>query len=954
MSYEDDIIQNIRLRAVDETGNVTRELSKKIEELAGGFKSLTLGSISEETIRRSYEGFAQLTRSMERAQLALGLNTKEMKEFGETADETGAKVGRSADEMVNAMKGFAISTGQEYGPQVAKVFETIGEASRITGASVEELGRASAAAMNNLKVSAPEMDELLKQWAIKLPAAMGDFAAKAPMLTASAQAIGLSGKETGQQLAEMFAVVNRATGNPQQAFRILNSLMEQAGNGSTQLGKVMVPQMLEIQKNGGTIVDVFKEMMKQMTVMGAFSPDQKPFLQQRFGLTLNDLKGITNLRDLLPQIASHMMTAEEAAKLFGNQVTKFGNDPLTALNKLEAAFETLRNTFGQLMETMGASEVLNKVTDQLASFGRLIDDVGKGEYKKAFQEAVRPSGGPIPGEHDSLVPQHAPSFTETGPAGLGPRAWRGLAGGHYGNAPPKMAEGGVVTKSTLAEIGEDGPEAVIPLNRLGGGNATPDNTAATKDNTEAINRLSSYMRHGGGGGGGIGRSAAYGGSGGGSGGGGGGGYGVTGSWDSGGGAGGGGTFGGGGASGSWGGGGGGGHGGQSSYSGGDTPAIPGEGGALYNPITATGLGGGVGDNRGDHMHAGDDILAPNGSPIYAVKNGTIESHNARGTRQGDAATKIRWDDGTWSYYMHHQLGDGLGAGSRVKGGQPIGRSGTANGVDHLHFEMHDRDNKLISPRAYFGWDKKTLPRGGETAPRSAMSLPAGPGAPPSAGGGSREEQAFNRVRNAAAAAGSPDPDMTAAIAMHESDFLNPNTPSVFNRSGGTNAFGQTVHPGQGTSVVGADGQPHAVYPSLEAGVADHVRRWGGAYGSSPEETLDGLAGRRGGKVYNSANPGWRGGVMRAYQRFHGRSRSAAPAPASAPHDVDPSNNESFQRYMEIREHIQKQPLKLQIEGPDPQSLAGPRRRMRQQEQHYQAERALGRFRQAGNVDIGYG
>jgi len=33
---------------------------------------------------------------------------------------------------------------------------------------------------------------------------------------------------------------------------------------------------------------------------------------------------------------------------------------------------------------------------------------------------------------------------------------------------PKMATGGVVTRPTLAMIGEKGPEAVVPLNKAGG------------------------------------------------------------------------------------------------------------------------------------------------------------------------------------------------------------------------------------------------------------------------------------------------------------------------------------------------------------------------------------------------------------------------------------------------------------------------------------------------------
>lgn len=86
-----------------------------------------------------------------------------------------------------------------------------------------------------------------------------------------------------------------------------------------------------------------------------------------------------------------------------------------------------------------------------------------------------------------------------------------------------------------------------------------------------------------------------------------------------------------------------------------------------------------------------------------------------------------------------------------------------------------------------------------------------------------QQDAYNRVRAAAVAAGSPNPDVTASIAMLESGWLNPNIRSRYNQSGGTNPFGQT---GRGTkgSVNG-----FAVYNSLEEGVAAHVRLWKNYY-----------------------------------------------------------------------------------------------------------------------------
>jgi murein DD-endopeptidase MepM/ murein hydrolase activator NlpD len=166
----------------------------------------------------------------------------------------------------------------------------------------------------------------------------------------------------------------------------------------------------------------------------------------------------------------------------------------------------------------------------------------------------------------------------------------------------------------------------------------------------------------------------------------------------------------------------------------DAPDPSGIGGALYDPVSATGIGSKVGEPRPGHTHAGDDILIAAGSPMYAVKDGTITSYNLNGARQPNRASepsashviRVDWDDGTWSYYMHGDLDPSLKKGSRVKGGQVIGKTGRANSVDHLHFEMHGPHGELYEPSQYFGWDKKNLPRGGQVARTSKVPAPPHP------------------------------------------------------------------------------------------------------------------------------------------------------------------------------------------------------------------------------------
>ena len=165
---------------------------------------------------------------------------------------------------------------------------------------------------------------------------------------------------------------------------------------------------------------------------------------------------------------------------------------------------------------------------------------------------------------------------------------------------------------------------------------------------------------------------------------------------------------------------------------------------LVDPVTGTGLGGGIGAYRsggGGHRHEGLDILAPYGSPIYAAGAGTIIT-NPHGTYQGDAVTYLRLDNGMTVAYMHHHLNANLKTGSRVAAGQQIGTSGRAAGVNHLHFETWagaPHRSRLLDPRQVYHWDKTHLPRGGTSQGKTV--------APPAA----------RSVENAATSSAAPQP-----------------------------------------------------------------------------------------------------------------------------------------------------------------------------------------------------
>ena len=96
---------------------------------------------------------------------------------------------------------------------------------------------------------------------------------------------------------------------------------------------------------------------------------------------------------------------------------------------------------------------------------------------------------------------------------------------------------------------------------------------------------------------------------------------------------------------------------------------------------------------GARAHDAIDIMAPDGTPVVAAADGTVEKlfFSAGG---GGIAAYLRSKDGQWMYYYAHLQGyaPGLAEGQQVKRGQLIGRVGHTGNANpsgpHLHFAIN--------------------------------------------------------------------------------------------------------------------------------------------------------------------------------------------------------------------------------------------------------------------------
>ena len=96
---------------------------------------------------------------------------------------------------------------------------------------------------------------------------------------------------------------------------------------------------------------------------------------------------------------------------------------------------------------------------------------------------------------------------------------------------------------------------------------------------------------------------------------------------------------------------------------------------------------------GGRPHNAIDIMAPAGTQVVAVAEGTVEKlFFSRGG--GGITAYVRSPDRRWTYYYAHlrDYAPGLREGQRVRRGDPIGTVGSTGNANpsgpHLHFAIH--------------------------------------------------------------------------------------------------------------------------------------------------------------------------------------------------------------------------------------------------------------------------
>ena len=108
-------------------------------------------------------------------------------------------------------------------------------------------------------------------------------------------------------------------------------------------------------------------------------------------------------------------------------------------------------------------------------------------------------------------------------------------------------------------------------------------------------------------------------------------------------------------------------------------------------------------SKGHRKHLGVDLLAPKGTPIHAVLDGTVEvrSNGGKGFRGYGMVIIINHANKLWTLYSHCSSMS-VNVGQKVKQGEiigEVGRTGRAT-ANHVHFEVRHSRGVPLDPMKY--------------------------------------------------------------------------------------------------------------------------------------------------------------------------------------------------------------------------------------------------------------
>lgn len=281
-----------------------------------------------------------------------------------------------------------------------------------------------------------------------------------------------------QIVADMTASVGDYTTDLNKIFKGASADAAQTAEGRFQRLSVSIAETKE--SIGAALLPIVEKML--------------PYLEKLSTFVSENTTLVVALAAAFGTIAAGIIAANVAMKAW-TVATTVATGAQTAFNAVMAANPVVLATAA--IVALGAAIVV--AYKKFEPFRDIVDAVGN-SIAAAFTgavEAVKTAVDVYLGIYKTLFNAIATAWNSTvGKLKFEIPDWVPLLGGKGFSVPniPKLADGGVVTSPTLALIGEAGPEAVIPLDRMGSGATNVVINVNGGDPNAVVEALRRYMR----------------------------------------------------------------------------------------------------------------------------------------------------------------------------------------------------------------------------------------------------------------------------------------------------------------------------------------------------------------------------------------------------------------------------------------------------------------------------
>jgi hypothetical protein len=258
--------------------------------------------------------------------------------------------------------------------------------------------------------------------------------------------------EKAQKLAAQAMDISTATGKPLET--VVGALEKAYGGNMTALQR-LAPEYRALIKDGADFETVMSELAKTTGGAAAEAANTAEGRFKRLKISMDETKESIGA-SLIPVIEQGLPVLEDFADWAQRNPETFKNIALAigavtaatiALNIAMAANPVAILIAGVVALMVAVDKLLQpleKMDNIIGSISRALSKGFFGDIGDLFGTSARPQG------------------SNRGAGGLSGVLMNELKG------IPAMANGGIVTGPTLALIGEAGPEAVVPLDRMGG------------------------------------------------------------------------------------------------------------------------------------------------------------------------------------------------------------------------------------------------------------------------------------------------------------------------------------------------------------------------------------------------------------------------------------------------------------------------------------------------------